>query len=903
MRRSLLASVIIFVAVFLGALAVPCREVRAAGGVPSVVSKVYQDTDHNGTVETVTLTIPTGFVLVCTYVAGDWTYVGNGIGGTLSGGSCNAATGILTLTITGANANTTGTSSAPTIAYTNNGHISNGYGSMASIAPTAITDNAPPVATSAAYLDTNNDGRIDHVQFNTSAEASIVCGTFVGNTTFTVGTAGAIALASNAGDTCTAGTNSFTVNLGTLGAVNTTGGSTSPVVTYTQAGNGVKDGANNYLPTTAGATLTDGAKPIVVSATVNKTASRNTLTVVYSEPVTLACVSGASTAACGDLTTSGTLAGFGSLATAGNVTVPTTLNTVSGSGTNTITVSLADQTGGYIANGSTTGPSGVFTPVASAAVIDAASNQVNTSAAAPTATVTSAWTLTQPTLASVTLSDANLNGRVDTATLVFSAAVRAANITNADGLLGGAGHTGTFTTGTTTSVFALATDNLPVNTSAAAGPFTYSGATTKITDLFGNLLATAAKGTIAATDFSPTDGASPVIVSTSPAAGETGVLLSTPITINFSEPINIAGCVFSSSPDPGGFGSITDVANWSNSNETFTLNNPPAYSRNASVTITVTGCADTATAPNAMASNSFDPWTFTTLVSGSSVAHGPPVIIPPSITLSKPMGGETYAADAVVGLDWSFANGAFVKYKVYYSADNGASWNVIGGTPSLSLSWTIPDASTTLGKIKIEGYDFNNNLLASATSNGNFTVIGENEPGPPENIAAPSAAPPAADSTVLGAYSSSEALENNPDFNIDLNLPVAAAPACVPGTLFKGKSLSAVYYCGADGKRYVFVNDKVYFSWYPDFSTVKTVSDTVLASITIGGNITYRPGSRMVKIQSDPRVYVVARGGVLRWVETEANAVSLYGAGWSKTVDDIADAFFVNYTVGAPIGS
>src|SRR6266576_2699138 len=88
----------------------------------------------------------------------------------------------------------------------------------------------------------------------------------------------------------------------------------------------------------------------------------------------------------------------------------------------------------------------------------------------------------------------------------------------------------------------------------------------------------------------------------------------------------------------------------------------------------------------------------------------------------------------------------------------------------------------------------------------------------------------------------------------------ASAAGCTSGTLIKG-SLAAVYYCGADMKRYVFTNDKNYWTWYPDFSGVMNISDSDLASVQIGGNVTYRPGVKMVKIQSDPKVYALSHGG------------------------------------------
>jgi len=111
----------------------------------------------------------------------------------------------------------------------------------------------------------------------------------------------------------------------------------------------------------------------------------------------------------------------------------------------------------------------------------------------------------------------------------------------------------------------------------------------------------------------------------------------------------------------------------------------------------------------------------------------------------------------------------------------------------------------------------------------------------------------------------------------------ASAAGCTSGSLIKG-SLPAVYYCGSDGKRYVFTNDKAYSTWYSDFSSVMTISDADLASIQIGGNVTYRPGVKMLKITSDPKVYAVAHGGTLRHVPSEACAVSLYGSTWNKMI-------------------
>lgn len=126
--------------------------------------------------------------------------------------------------------------------------------------------------------------------------------------------------------------------------------------------------------------------------------------------------------------------------------------------------------------------------------------------------------------------------------------------------------------------------------------------------------------------------------------------------------------------------------------------------------------------------------------------------------------------------------------------------------------------------------------------------------------------------------------------------------ACAAGATLDDPCRS-VYYYAADGKRYVFPHSKTYFTWYSDFNNIKEMSLEQLGGIPIGGNVTYRPGGRMVKVTTDPTVYVVSKNGILRAVPSEAVASALYGANWNTQIDDVADAFFVNYKVGAPLAS
>ncbi|MFA6254474.1 MAG: right-handed parallel beta-helix repeat-containing protein [Patescibacteria group bacterium] len=126
--------------------------------------------------------------------------------------------------------------------------------------------------------------------------------------------------------------------------------------------------------------------------------------------------------------------------------------------------------------------------------------------------------------------------------------------------------------------------------------------------------------------------------------------------------------------------------------------------------------------------------------------------------------------------------------------------------------------------------------------------------------------------------------------------------AC-PAEAMADNPCKAVYYIGSDGKRYVFTDANVFKTWYQDFSLVKTIMATELAAYPVGGIVTYRPGVRMVKIQTDPKTYAVAKGGTLRWIKNEDLAVNLYGTQWYKMIDDISAAFFTNYKIGLDVSS
>jgi len=141
-----------------------------------------------------------------------------------------------------------------------------------------------------------------------------------------------------------------------------------------------------------------------------------------------------------------------------------------------------------------------------------------------------------------------------------------------------------------------------------------------------------------------------------------------------------------------------------------------------------------------------------------------------------------------------------------------------------------------------------------------------------------------------------------------LALPLTAN-AVTSGDLIKGTG-TAVYYYGADAKRYVFPYQASYASWYTGFGTVTTMTDADLIAIPFGGNVTVRPGmlAQVVSMDSpwmvmDPKVYAVEKGGVLRWVKTADVAVAIFGATWETKIVAVPEALLTNFTIGTEINA
>ncbi len=135
---------------------------------------------------------------------------------------------------------------------------------------------------------------------------------------------------------------------------------------------------------------------------------------------------------------------------------------------------------------------------------------------------------------------------------------------------------------------------------------------------------------------------------------------------------------------------------------------------------------------------------------------------------------------------------------------------------------------------------------------------------------------------------------------VAFGISVPTTYAAVETGLVRTQDASTVYFATGDGRRLTFSNERIYRSWYPDFSNVQVISSNDLAGMRLTGAVLYRPG-QLIKITTDPKVYLVTEYGLLRWIPTEALALAIAGPAWAQHVDDLSDAFFSSYVIGAPV--
>jgi hypothetical protein len=753
---------------------------------------------------------------------------------------------------------------------------------------------------SSVYQDSNNDGTVDRIRW---VSDGTITACVYDAADWTVNTAGSMNV-SITGLSCS-GSDS---NLYILVSADTheTGGTTSPVISYANAGtsDSVMVGASG-MGGHASQTATDNAAPVVYAATWGQTdcgtGNRNVASITYSETVQVSADGGSvfgssvtSSATLGAMTTARTLAGIGSWASlnGGDMASNTaTANVVNANPGGLMIICFNYTPTSYYSSGTIAPTTPVFTPVADVtAVKDLVGLAVNTSASAPSATVTLAWDVTKPTIANTYSCDTDIDGYIDVIQVNASENMLDSALTGSyfdgdendtdDGMgehVAGSVSTSTLGCDGLTNDTDVNDEKFRIqfgfgdNVPGTAAAYLNVNTGSVVRDMVGNIVA---PGSSLGTEH---DKAGPVLLSSSPA--DSGSVSRTGnVTLTFSEAVaslsaSVAPTSVTLTPTgtPGASVTLTHATPFAIGTNTITIATAPDADANV-----FAGAASTAA----------HPFTFTA-TTGTSAGTG---YIPPTsytVSFTSSYAGLVLTPGNKKEITWTSTGSAIAYVSLYYSLDGGTTYKTIVTDTENdgSYEWTIPNESSETVTLYVTGTDLYS-VLANDSSeifkiNGTAVVVPDDE-----EVEAPS--------TGTKGVSPFNGKEED----------ISKVQA---GDVIKGLSYSTVYLIDSALVRHPFMDAQTYFSYYPNFTSVTTVTDATLPTLTLGSPMLPKPGVQLVKIQSDNKVFAVfasADGKTeLRHVTSESLAVSMYGQSWSDYVIDVPSTLFPKFTIGLPIES
>ncbi len=740
---------------------------------------------------------------------------------------------------------------------------------------------AAPTMT-AVTADTDGNGTVDRITITFSEAADLDDGN-AGD--------GFPSLALSAGCTIAAGdyNNDSTTTLTLSGLTGCTSGDTSitPTVTYTAVANcttaaSICDAAgSNQMANGANTTATDGAAPQIKTMTyqdADADGKIDTFLITYTESTAAGSVLKASHLS---LTTVGdfTAAAFGSATT----------DIADGGTTDSVTLGT-ESTAKDTAEGLGTIAFSTITGDGTLSITDGTT--ANTSVKAQTQATFADGAA--PQIITATYQDNDIDGKIDRFVLAYSETVTAASTLRAadllftndgdfDGMLFGGATTDLITGSVSSTTIDLGTESTAQDTASAVTVAFSSQSSFSLTE------GTNTNSTLGAqAQITVSDGAGPVLISSSPTEDQAAILKTASIVLTFSEePASITASV---SP------SVTLSTSISTVTVTITHTGVLASGLN---TLTISTAPDSAS--NAFAGAEAgdttveSPLHFTVKSSDSSSDGGSSASETVSsdedfsLEISSPAEDDAYEVGDVIDVAWTYEGTLMAYVNLYYSDDDGESWILIAENQQNDgvYTWTPEEA---LGDVwlKIVGTDLVDEL-ATDTS-GEFSVGTVDEDSEDEDSEEEEAE--TTGETGVSPYSGEEE---------DINVVEA-------GDYIRGENYATVYFIeDVDGDlvRRPFYDAQTYFTYEDDFDGVVEVTDATLPTLTLGSPMLPNPGVVLVKIQSDARVFalVAGDGGAveLRWIASEEVAVDNYGGYWADYVIDIAPTLFTRFEMGDDI--
>ena len=257
---------------------------------------------------------------------------------------------------------------------------------------------------------------------------------------------------------------------------------------------------------------------------------------------------------------------------------------------------------------------------------------------------------------------------------------------------------------------------------------------------------------------------------------------------------------------------------------------------------------------------------------------------PSSALVTSPNGGERWLAGEQSEVTWSLSHDDLVSVSVFLSDDGGNTWvPVVEDVDNSGLyTYEVPDISSKKALVRVVGYNVYGNILVSDESDRTFAIEMMEDGSSGEGGA------------------TEEGSEDLAFVEVVMTDVEGNEVVLTSGGLFRGETLSGVYYVHEDGTRSVFPNATVFESHGYSFDDVVMVRDDQLQKLDLGRRMTMASG-RMIKIQTDNRVFQVQDDGTISHIPDEATAVALYGDTWNQQITDISAVFWGDYPQGAAL--
>ncbi|MFA4873580.1 MAG: invasin domain 3-containing protein [Patescibacteria group bacterium] len=560
-----------------------------------------------------------------------------------------------------------------------------------------------------------------------------------------------------------------------------------------------------------------------------------------------------------------------------------------------------------------------------------------------------------------TYSDSDHNGTVDRLKLVFTEPVNfvfnSSDWAWAAGSLTGFALSSYSSGGATSTIYLNVTANAGITGvgSGTAPTIRYAALGTGVVDLLGNSMA----GMDVPQNIS--DGASPVIISTVPTAGSTGVAVTTSyVRVTFSEPMNTG--VTSLSIGSGSWLSPS----WSDANKTITRSRLATLAYDTNVTVTASG-EDTNgyLVTSGVSPAVANPWSFRTVTDSSSAVSASESLVsasPTSVTANgssvsvitvtvknssgSVLSGRTVtlssnrgSTDTIAIVNGTTDSAGKAYFQVRSNTTGSAVFTAVADGTTISQTATVTFTSVTTSSVSASRSSIYATPSSVTANNSSYatvyvtvrdasdnllsgkTVTLYSSRGGTDTISIVSGTTNSSGQATFQVKSGSTgtatltAVADGTTISQTATVTfTSSSTSLIYGDLFKESGSTAVYYYADNGKRYVFPTSAIYFSWYSDFSTIKTVSHGTVTAVPFGGNVIVKPGAYLVQFVSmdtpfrvlDPKVYVLTSGGQLRWVTSASVAAAFYGADWERKIVAVPEVYKTNYggaVAGADVNS